>query len=100
MTSDLFATVRAAPDAPCRTFYRGCGSDAMRLYLAPKRERVRRKRLGMPVSDRMTRAERLAEALLLLDVESLLWPRDVLPYLEHNAQFLAALFAEHDEVQK
>jgi hypothetical protein len=86
-------------DAPYRTLYRGCGADAMRLYLTPTRERARRKRLGLPAPDRMTRAAMLDDALLLLDVESLLWPRDVLPYLEHNAQFLAALFAGRDEVR-
>lgn len=93
MTPDLFATVPAVPAAPCRTLYRGCGADAMRLYMTPTRERARRKRLGVPMPARMSRAELLAEALLLLDVESLLWPRDVMPYLEHNAQWLAALYA-------
>lgn len=93
MTPDLFAPAAVASEVPCRTFYRGCGADALRLYLTPTRECARRKRLGLPAPVRMTRSARLAEALLLLDVESLLWPRDVLPYLEHNAQLLAALYA-------
>ena len=79
-----------------RTIYRGCGADALRLYLTPKRERTRRKRIGMPAPARMTREAMLAEALLLLDLEAMLWPRAVLPYLEHNAQFLAALYATAD----
>jgi len=80
-----------------RTIYRGCGADALRLYLTPKRERTRRKRMGLPEPARMTREAMLAEALLLLDLEAMLWPRALLPYLEHNAQFLAAMFATDDE---
>ena len=80
-----------------RTIYPGCGADALRLYLTPKTERARRRRLKMPEPPRMRRPEQLDEALLLIDIEMLMpWRYDVMPFLESNAQLLAALFAERD----
>jgi hypothetical protein len=100
---DLFAPAPAPIEAapPLRTIYRGCARDALHLYLSAK-ARATAKRMKRRKGRELAELLRLRskalrdEALLLLDSEAMLWPRDVVGFVEGHAQMLAALYAERD----